>query len=451
MHEGAPAVAGRGALLQRGGPVFEENISTGKMLIIAFQHLLTMTPGTIAVPLLLASGLGLDASTTSMLVAANFFTSGITTLIQVIGLGNLVGSRYPIILGSSFAPLAPMIMIGNTYGMPTLFGSIIASGVVIFLLSFFMDKIMKLFPQVVVGTFVMLIGVSLAPSALRDLAGGEGSATFASLPNLALGFAVLLFVLLIERYGKGIWRSMSLLLGIVAGTVVGALLGMVDPTSVLESTPFQPIMPFAFGTPEFQVVPILFMIVFCIINTLQCIGVYSVVDEICGTTSDAQTKARGIRAQALGQIISGGFNSIPSTMFNENAGLVDLTRVKDRRVFIATGIMLLVVGVCPPIAAAIVAVPKCVLGGATLALFGVITSSGISILSRLDFGKNNNFKIVGTSIAIGVGALYASEVFDQLPEAVSMVMSNGLFMVTLSAVLLNILLNGKKAFSVDED
>lgn len=106
MHEGAPAVVGRGVLLQRGGPVFEENISTGKMLIIAFQHLLTMTPGTIAVPLLLASGLGLDASTTSMLVAANFFTSGITTLIQVIGLGNLVGSRYPIILGSSFAPLA---------------------------------------------------------------------------------------------------------------------------------------------------------------------------------------------------------------------------------------------------------------------------------------------------------------------------------------------------------
>lgn len=451
MHEGAPAVVVRGVLLQRGGPVFEENISTGKMLIIAFQHLLTMTPGTIAVPLLLASGLGLDASTTSMLVAANFFTSGITTLIQVIGLGNLVGSRYPIILGSSFAPLAPMIMIGNTYGLPTLFGSIIASGVVIFLLSFFMDKIMKLFPQVVVGTFVTLIGVSLAPSALRDLAGGEGSATFASLPNLALGFAVLLFVLLIERYGKGIWRSMSLLLGIVVGTIVGALLGMVDPTSVLESTPFQPIMPFAFGTPEFQVVPILFMIVFCIINTLQCIGVYSVVDEICGTTSDAQTKARGIRAQALGQIISGGFNSIPSTMFNENAGLVDLTRVRDRRVFIATGIMLLIVGVCPPIAAAIVAVPKCVLGGATLALFGVITSSGISILSRLDFGKNNNFKIVGTSIAIGVGALYASEVFDQLPEAVSMVMSNGLFMVTLSAVLLNILLNGRRAFSVDED
>lgn len=428
----------------------EEKLSTGRLLIIAFQHVLTMTPGTIAVPLILASGLGLDAETTSFLIAANFLTSGITTLIQVIGIGDLVGSRYPIVLGSSFAPLAPMIMIGNTYGLPTLFGSIIASGIVIFVLSFFMDKVMKLFPQVVVGTFVTLIGVSLAPSALRDLAGGEGSATFASLPNLALGFAVLLLVLLIERYGKGIWRSMSLLLGIVFGTAVGAFLGMVDPQPILEAAPVQLPMPFAFGLPEFELVPILFMTIFCIINTLQCIGVYSVVDEICGTKSDAETKARGVRAQALGQIVTGALNNIPSTMFNENAGLVELTGVKNRSVFVVVGLMLVVIGLCPPIAAAITAVPKCVLGGATLALFGVITSSGISILSKLDFGKNNNFKIIGTSIAIGVGSLYASEVYANLPEVLSMVMSNGLFMVTMSAVILNLVLNGKDALSVDE-
>lgn len=428
----------------------EEKLSTGRLLVIAFQHVLTMTPGTIAVPLILASGLGLDAETTSFLIAANFLTSGITTLIQVIGIGDLVGSRYPIVLGSSFAPLAPMIMIGNTYGMPTLFGSIIASGVVIFVLSFFMDKVMKLFPQVVVGTFVTLIGVSLAPSALRDLAGGEGSATFASLPNLALGFSVLLLVLLIERYGKGIWRSMSLLLGIVFGTAVGAVLGMVDPQPILEAAPVQLLTPFAFGLPQFELVPILFMTIFCIINTLQCIGVYSVIDEVCGMKSDSATKARGVRAQALGQVVTGALNSIPSTMFNENAGLVDLTGVKNRSVFVVVGAMLVVIGLCPPIAAAITAVPKCVLGGATLALFGVITSSGISILSKLDFGKNNNFKIIGTSIAIGVGSLYASEVYANLPQVLSMVMSNGLFMVTVSAVILNLLLNGKDALSVDD-
>ena len=114
---------------------------------------------------------------------------------------------------------------------------------------------------------------------------------------------------------------------------------------------------------------------------------------------------------------------------------------------VAAGIMVIIAGIFPKISAVITAVPKCVLGGATLALFGVITSSGISILSKLDFGANNNFKIIGTSIAIGVGATFAPEIFTELPETFSMVMSNGLFMVSISAIILNLLLNGKKALS----
>ena len=102
-----------------------ESIGIGKTLIIAFQHLLVMVPGTIAVPLILASVLGLDAETTAFLVSANFFTSGITTLIQVVGLGKEVGSRLPIVLGSSFATLGPMIVIGENYGLPMIFGSIL--------------------------------------------------------------------------------------------------------------------------------------------------------------------------------------------------------------------------------------------------------------------------------------------------------------------------------------
>ena len=112
---------------------FDEKVGWTKTLLIGFQHVLTMCPGTIAVPLILAGALGLGEKETAFLVAANFFTSGI---------------------------------------------AVIASGVIIFILSFFMDQILKLFPQVVVGTFVTLIGITLAPTALRDLAGGEGSESF---------------------------------------------------------------------------------------------------------------------------------------------------------------------------------------------------------------------------------------------------------------------------------
>ncbi len=426
---------------------FNEKVSWSKILIIGFQHVLTMCPGTIAVPLILASALELNAADTALLISANFFTSGIAILIQVLGVGKWAGSKYPIILGSSFAPLSPMILIGRGYGLPVLFGSIIASGVVIFLLSFCMDKVLKLFPQVVVGTFVTLIGISLAPTALRDLAGGEGAVDFGAVPNLVLGIAVLIFIILIEKYAKGIWQSMSLLLGIIAGTVAASALGMVDFTPIAEARLFQPIRPFYFGMPVFKAGPILIMCIFCIINMIQCIGVFSVMDEIAGSHTDNETKERGIRGQAVAQVITGAFNSVPSTMFNENVSLIGLTKVKSRSVIVAAGVMVIIAGIFPKISAVITAVPKCVLGGATLALFGVITSSGISMLSKLDFSKDNNFKIVGTSIAIGVGATFASDVFVNMPQTLSMVLSNGLFMVSVSAILLNLLLNGRKALS----
>ena len=416
---------------------FDEKVGWGRMLLVGFQHVLTMCPGNIAVPLILAGALGLDEKETAFLVSANFFTSGIAILIQVLGIGKLAGSRYPIVLGSSFAPLSPMILIGKEYGMAALFGSVIASGAVIFLLSFFMDKILKLFPQVVVGTFVTLIGITLAPTALRDLAGGEGNAGFGSVENLILGLAVLIFILLVEKYGKGIWKSMSLLLGITAGTAAGCFLHMVDIASIAQAEMFRPVQPFAYGVPEFKLWPIFLMTIFCIINMIQCIGVFSVMDEI---------KERGIRGQAAAQMITGAFNSVPSTMFNENVSLIGLTKIKSRSVITTAGIMIILAGIFPKISAVFTAVPKCVLGGATLALFGVITSSGISMLPRLDFSKDNNFKIVGTSIAIGVGAAFASDAFVNIPGTLQMILSNGLFMVSISAILLNLLLNGKKAF-----
>ena len=242
--------------------VFSEKVSWKKTLIIGFQHVLTMCPGTIAVPLILASALNLSPEETAFLVSANFFTSGVAILIQVIGIGKGVGSKYPIVLGSSFAPLSPMIIIGEKYGMGALFGSIIASGVVIFILSFFMDKILKLFPPVVVGTFVTLIGISLAPTAIRDLAGGEGAADFGAIPNLILGLVVLLIIILIEKYAKGIWRSMSLLLGIIVGTVIASFMHTVDFAPIAEAKLFQPVLPFHFGMPEFHVGPILMMTIF---------------------------------------------------------------------------------------------------------------------------------------------------------------------------------------------
>lgn len=422
--------------------VFEEKVSRGKLLILAFQHVLTMCPASIAVPLILGSALNLDNKTVAFLVSANLFTSGISVLIQTFGFAN-IGSKLPLVMGASFAPLGVMISIGGQYGLDTLFGAIIGSGILIFVISFFMEKILVFFPNVVVGSFVTLIGISLIPVAFKDLAGGEGAANFGSVENIMLGGLVLIIIIGLNQYGKGLVRSLSLLIGIIIGTIIAFALGMVDLTPVAQASWFEIINPGKFGTPKFRIDAILMMTIFCVINLIQCIGVFSVLDEVCQTNTDSSTKIKGLRGVAMGQIFAGLFCSVPSTMFNENVGLIELTNVKSRNVIKMAGLFLIIIGFFPKVAALITIVPKPVMGGATISLFGIILTAGISILSKVDFSTGGNFTIVGISLAVGVGVTVVPNIFDKFPDLLSMLLSNGLFMVSITAIILNVVFNFK--------
>ncbi|MGF1736998.1 uracil-xanthine permease family protein [Photobacterium satsumensis] len=424
--------------------VFDEKTTTSVRFLTALQHILTMVPGTIAVPIILASGLNLDAESTSFLIAASLLTSAIATALQVYSIIPMVGSRLPIVLGSAFAPLGAMIMIGNEHGLATMFGSVIGAGFLMFAISMRFDRIVQLFPPVVVGSFVTLIGIYLAPLALANVGGGYGNPNFGSIDNLFLGFLVLIITLFTGHFGKGFIKNISLLVGIVAGTIISVPFGMLDLTGVNNAPWFAFITPFHFGLPEFHLPSIIILTIFCITNFIQCIGVYSIVGELYNTNITITTKVNGLRAVALSQIISGGLNSSPSTMFNENVGLLKITGVKSRRVIQAMSLLLIVLALCPKFSMLITAIPNAVIGGATLALFGVITSAGIAILSTVKLNENNNFTIIGTSISVGVGATFSNGLFDSLPASLGMLLSNGLFMVCFTAILLNTVFNYKK-------
>ena len=423
---------------------YKNKVSFSTNFIMGIQHLLTMVPGSIAVPLILGNVMGLDTKTTSFLVAANLFTSAIAILIQVYGFGKLIGSKLPIVLGSAFAPLGPMILIGKQYGLPTLFGSIIASGVVMFAVCFYINRIIKFFPSVVVGSFVTLIGISLAPTAFMDLAGGKGSENFGSVSNILLGLIVLMVIVLLNRFGKGVIKSISLLLGLAIGTLLAIPLNMLDLSPVQSAGYFELITPFKFGMPIFRLDAVFIMVLFCVINLIQCIGVYAFLDDVCHTTTDTKTKVNGMRGQALAQIISGVFNSVPSTMFNENVGVIKLSNIKERSTVGSSAIMLLIISMIPKLSVFITCIPKSVIGGATLALFGTITAAGISILSSVDYSNNNNSLILGTGLALGVGVTFSPNVFDKFPLVLSMLFSNGLFVVGIVTISLNLLLNHVK-------
>lgn len=420
--------------------VFNEKVPFSTLIPLGFQHLMTMV-GSFMVPVIVGTAIGLDASTLAYLVSAIMLTSGLAILIQVIGIGKGIGSRLPIVLGSSFITLGPMIIIGKQYGLPVLFGSIIGSGVIIILLSFFLDKILILFPKVVTGTFITIMGITLAPVAFKDFAGGEGDPSFGSPKNMIIGLIVLAIVLLLHKFGKGFVKTMSLLIGVIAGTIIAGVMGMIDFSPVADAHWGQIVMPFHFGMPVFNVSAIIMMTIFSIINLIQCLGAYSVLEEAFGTKTSNKTIIRGLRGQAVAQVVSGAFNSVPHAFLNENIGVAALSGVKSRYVQITTGCILVVLSLLPKFAAIITIIPASVRGGAMLAIFGMVISAGISILSQINMSENHNNLVVGTSMAVGIGSNFVTEAFAKLPQMAEMLFSNGLFSAAVVAVLLNLVFN----------
>lgn len=420
--------------------VFDEKLPFSTLLPLGFQHLLTMV-GSLMVPVIVGTALGLDAKSIAYLVSAIMLTSGLAILIQVVGIGKGIGSRLPIIMGSSFITLAPMIIIGKQYGLPVLFGSIIGSGIIIILLSFFLEKILLLFPKVVTGTFITIMGITLAPVAFKDFAGGEGTADFGSPKSMIIGLIVLAIVLLLHKFGKGFVKTMSLLIGVIVGTVIAGFMGMIDFSPVGDASWGQVVTPFHFGWPVFNVSAIITMTVFSIINLIQCLGAYSVIEESFGTHTSNKVIIRGLRGQAVAQVVSGAFNSVPHAFLNENIGVAALSGVKSRYVQITTGCILVVLSFLPKFAAIITIIPASVRGGAMLAIFGIIIASGISILSQVNMSKNHNNMIVGTSMAVGIGSNFVTEAFDKLPQMIGMLFGNGLFSAAVVAVILNLVFN----------
>ena len=197
-------------------------MNKGKVFSLGLQHVLAMYGGAIVVPLIVGGAIGLTQQQLTYLVAIDLFMCGVATLLQV-WKNRFFGIGLPVVLGCTFTAVGPMISIGGSYGVSSIYGSIIVAGLLIVLLSAFLGKLVKFFPPLVTGSVVTIIGITLIPVAIKDLAGGEGSKDFGSLSNLGLGFGVLLLIIVLYRFTKGFMRSVSVLLGLVVETTMLAV------------------------------------------------------------------------------------------------------------------------------------------------------------------------------------------------------------------------------------
>lgn len=193
-----------------------------KTASLGIQHVLAMYAGAVVVPLIVGGALKLTGEQLTYLVSIDIFMCGIATILQV-WRNKFFGIGLPVVLGCTFTAVGPMIAIGGQYGISAIYGSILISGLFVVLISQYFGKLVKFFPPVVTGSVVTIIGITLIPVAMNNMAGGQGSPDFGSLSNIALAFGTLLFIIVLYRFFTGFIRSISILLGLLAGTTVAFL------------------------------------------------------------------------------------------------------------------------------------------------------------------------------------------------------------------------------------
>ncbi len=414
-------------------------LSKQKAFTLGFQHVMAMYAGAVVVPLIIGGALKLTPTQIAYLIAADLFTCGIATILQSMGT-KYIGSRLPVVLGCTFTAVGPIIAIASSSNLPTAYGAIIISGIFVILAAPFYGKLLKFFPTIVTGSVVTIIGLSLIPVAMNNAAGGQGSPDFGQVHNLLLALLTLIVILVVNRWAKGFLRTISVLVGLVVGTIAGYAMGIVHFSSVSEASWFSIAQPFYFGAPKISITAIITMIIVCIVSMVESTGVYFAVGKATNQKVKQDQIVNGLRSEGLAIMLGGIFNAFPYTAFSQNVGLISLTKVKSREVIYAAGSIMVVLGLLPKLAALTTVIPNAVLGGAMIVMFGSVAAAGISILSEVDLGKGENLLIAACSIAVGLGSATLPQMFDQLPDFLKMLMQNGIVTGSLTAIILNLFL-----------
>lgn len=415
----------------------DDDLDLPKKVLFGLQHIFAAFGGIIVVPLVIATSLGFDSKVTTALISASILGSGLATIIQAKGVGK-VGARVACIMGTDFTFVSPAISVGSVLGLPGIIGATILGSLFEVILSFFIKPLMKFFPPLVTGTVVALIGLTLLPVSIDWAAGGAGSANYASLENLAVAMFVLVITLLLNNYGKGMISSASILIGIVVGYIVCIPLGLVDFTPVKEASwlSFPKILEFGV---TFDAKAVMAFIPAYFVATIGTVGCLKAIGETSNINIGDKRVAAGVLSDGVGSALGGLVGSCPNTSFSQNIGIISLTKVASRHVAVMAGILLVILGFLPKVAAIITGIPNPVLGGVGIMMFGTVAAAGIRTLSNIKLTERN-LLIIAISMGLGLGVTFRPDVIHNLPEAIRMIFSSGISTGTIAALILNAVL-----------
>lgn len=424
----------------------DEKLPALKMATTGLQHVAAMYAGVVAPPLIVGAAIGLSGAELTFLTGACLFTAGLATFLQTLGIWR-IGARLPFVNGVTFAGVAPMTAIAastkdKSDALPVIFGAVIVAGLLGFLAAPFFSKAVRFFPPVVTGTVITLIGLSLLPVAFGWAQGPDPAAhDYGSMTNLGLAAATLVVVLLIRRFTQGFVRQIAVLLGLLIGTLLAIPYGATDFGPVADADVIGFPTPFHFGAPQFQLAAIVSMIVVMVVSMTESTADMLALGEIVERPADEATITAGLRADTLGSALSPLFNGFMCSAFAQNIGLVAMTRIRSRYVVATGGGFLVLMGLCPMAASLIAVVPRPVLGGAGVVLFGSVAASGIQTLVKAGLEKGDNIVIVAVSLAVGIIPIAAPDFYHAFPGTAKIVLDSGISTGCVAAVALNLVFN----------
>jgi uric acid transporter len=416
----------------------EERPPLPALIVLGIQHVLVMYAGNVAVPLLVANALKLPTAQTAFLINADLFAAGIATLVQTIGIWKF-GARLPVMMGATFLSVAPMIALSNdpSIGLTGFYGALIVSGAIGILIAPLIGVLLPLFPALVTGSVITLLGVSLLSVAIGWAGGGESGS------SLGLAFFVFVTVAVLTKLGRGIWKSLAVMIGLIIGTLAAAPLGLVRLNGFNEARWIAIVPPFQFGAPTWNTGAVLTLTLVMIIILIESTGVFFAISEITAQSFPRDRLVRALRGDGLGVLAGGVFNAFAYTSYSQNVGLVSITSVRSRYVCAAGGVFLIFLAMFPKLAHVVAAIPGPVLGGAGIVMFGMVAATGIRVLGQVDFHSNpGNLFIVASSLGFGMIPVLAPEFFRLVPKWASPITGNGVVLGAVTAVVLNYFFNG---------
>lgn len=420
----------------------DRRLPFGRQSVFAVQHVLIMYTGCVSVPLVFGAAAGLSTATIAALVNADLVVAGLITLIQSAGLGRIVGVRLPVICGATFAGLTPMIVIAKDYGMPAVYGSMLAGGLIGLVLAVPFSRIIRYFPPLVTGSVLATIGLSLIGVAGGLIVGDDPTAPgYASPGGIGLAAVVVLIAIGLLTLARGLVAQLAVLIALVAGTAIAIPLGLVDLGGMGAAHWLGAPTPFRFGAPEFPIAGVLAMAVVTMVVFAESTASMLALSEITGKRLTAGDLTRGLVGDALSGVLGGVFSGFPDTLFSQNVGAVATTRVYSRWVTATSGVLLFALGLVPKLGALVAALPGPIVGGVGLILFATVAMVGINTLRKVDLSDRINITVAAVAVGVGLLPEYEPSMFEHFPTAVQPILGSGITLTAATAFGLNLLLN----------